>query len=75
MEAMQEVPPHPASMLVQRALSDAYNKVVFSGVDVRSALDTAQLEANRGIRKKLQQFGLMDELGNVITPLWKDDEP
>ncbi|MBQ2028568.1 MAG: ABC transporter substrate-binding protein, partial [Clostridia bacterium] len=75
LESLKEIPSHPATMLVQRALSDAWNRVVFNGEDVRSALDTAQLEADRGIRKKLQQFGLIDESGTVVRTLWQEEEP
>ena len=75
LESLKEIPSHPATMLVQRALTDAWNRVVFNGEDVRSALDTAQLEADRGIRRKLQQFGLIDESGTVIRPLWQEEKP
>lgn len=74
MEYLEEVPSHPASMLVQRALSDAWNRVVFSGEAVRSALDTAQLEANRGIDRKLQQFGFINEQGEQIDTYWQEEE-
>lgn len=68
---IRENPSHPASMLVERALSDAWNSVVFSGADVRAALDKAQLEADRGIAKKLRQLGFLDEAGQVVKTLWE----
>lgn len=74
LESLEEVPSHPASMLVQRALSDAWNRVVLNGEDPRQSLDTAQLEANRGIQRKLQQFGLIDDQGEQIDTLWQEEE-
>lgn len=72
---MREIPSHPATTLVQRALSNAWNEVVFSGVDVRTALDSAQLEADRGIVRKLQQFGYIDGAGKTVLQLWKEEAP
>lgn len=74
LESLEEVPSHPASMLVQRALSDAWNRVVFNGEDPRQSLDTAQLEANRGIQRKLQQFGFIDDQGEQTEVLWREKE-
>ena len=74
MEYLVEIPSHPASMLVQRALSDTWNRVVLNGVSVRDALDTAQLEANRGIVRKLQQFGFINDLGEQVEAYWKEAE-
>ncbi len=71
---IRENPSHPASMLVERALSDAWNSVVFSGEDVRTALDKAQLEADRGITKKLKQLGYVDDEGKTIASLWEAEE-
>lgn len=71
---MQENPSHPATTLVERALSNAWNEVVFSGSDVRSALDSAQLEADRGIVRKLQQFGYISETGETVETLWQEEE-
>lgn len=79
----QQTPCHPADALVERALSDAWNQVVIDGVDVRTALDQAELDANREIARKLKEFGYMDEQGNLLRPLtmaseetiitWKED--
>ncbi len=69
---MQENPSHPAATLVERALSNAWNDVVFSSNDVRSALDSAQLEADRGIVRKLQQFGYINEMGEIVESLWQE---
>ena len=72
---MQEIPSHPATTLVQRALSNAWNEVVLSGTDIRTALDSAQLEANRGIVRKLQQFGYIDGAGKTVVDLWEEKTP
>ena len=62
----EEIPCHPAWMLVERSLSNAWNSVVFSGVDVRTALDRAITDENREIERKLLEFGFIDDQGNLI---------
>ena len=62
----EEVPCHPAWMLVERSLSNAWNSVVFSGVDTRTALDRAITDENRDVKRKVQEFGFIDDQGNLI---------
>lgn len=47
----------PAAYMLERSISDAYSKVVFSGVNVRIALDDAVIESNREIERKMTEFG------------------
>ena len=68
-----EIPPHPANTFVERALSNAWTSVVVSGEDVRTALDSAQLDAMRGITQKLQEFGYMDDAGQPIRPFFETE--
>lgn len=65
----KQTPSHPADMLVERALSNAWNNVVIGGMDVRTAIDNAAIEAKRGIDRKLKEFGYMDDMGNMTAPL------
>lgn len=62
----EEIPSHPAWMLVERSLSNAWNSVVFSGMDTRTALDRAITDENREIERKLQEFGFLDGQGNLL---------
>lgn len=67
-EHIKEIPRHPAYFSVERELSSAWNKVVFSGVPPRTALDQAIIMSNREITRKLKEFGYMDEQGVLIKP-------
>lgn len=69
LQHVSEVPSHPASALFERALSNAWNQVVLSGKDTRTALDSAVIEESREIRRKLQELGYLDSDGNVLKPL------
>lgn len=68
-KSVKELPSHPAYVLIERELSNAWSEVVVSGEDIRSAADSAVIKANRDIRRKLQELGYLDEYGNVIRPL------
>jgi ABC-type glycerol-3-phosphate transport system substrate-binding protein len=68
LENTREIPRNPAYFQVERSLSNAWNSVVFRGVSPRTALDTAIIESNREITRKLQEFGFKDDLGNLVTP-------
>lgn len=70
-----EITPHPANTFVERALSNAWTSVVVGGEDVRTALDSAQLEAMRGITQKMQEFGCVDDAGQVIRPFFETEAP
>lgn len=68
LENTREIPRNPAYFQVERSLSNAWNSVVFQGVSPRTALDTAIIESNREITRKMQEFGFKDDQGNLVTP-------
>lgn len=68
LENIAEIPLHPAFLIAQREISDAWNNVVFEGMAPRTALDKAITRTNREITKKLREFGYIDEDGNVLKP-------
>lgn len=63
-----EVPRNPAYFSVERELSNAWNRVVYNGSTPRASLDKAILTCNRQIAQKLQEFGYMDEKGQLLRP-------
>lgn len=65
----KEIPSHPASCLMERTLSNAWNEVVFSGKDTRTALDSAVIETNREIKRKLIELGYLDQEGDILRSL------
>ena len=55
---------HPAGYMVERAISDAWTKVVVDQDNKMVSIDYAAMLADREIRRKLVEFGYLDELGN-----------
>jgi ABC-type glycerol-3-phosphate transport system substrate-binding protein len=47
----------PGAYMVEREISDVWNRVVFDGDNPRSAIDDAVIRANREIRRKMEEFG------------------
>ena len=62
----KEVARHPASYMVEREASNVWNNVVVMGRMLRTELDKAAIISNREISRKLNEFGYMDEDGNLI---------
>lgn len=62
----REVTPHPASYIVERELSGVWNNVVIDDSELMQSLDQAVLVVDREIKRKLQEFGYIDENGNLI---------
>lgn len=62
----REVTPHPASYIVERELSGVWNDVVIDSSDMMESLDQAVLVIDREIKRKLQEFGYIDQDGKLI---------
>ncbi len=58
-EWLQEVPKVPGGYIVERGISDIWNKIVFDGENPRSTLDDGIIVMNREISRKLEEFGYM----------------
>lgn len=48
----------PAGYMVERELSNVWNKIVFDGENARSALDDAAITMNQEIERKMEEFGM-----------------
>jgi ABC-type glycerol-3-phosphate transport system substrate-binding protein len=62
---IKEVPPHPASYMSEREISNAWTDIVMNGAGIRTTLDRAAVVTNREIKLKLEEFGYMKD-GKVI---------
>jgi len=51
----------PGDYMLERQLSDAWNKIVFDGVNPRRAIEDATILTNRELEKKLREFGFMKD--------------
>ena len=65
-EYIHQVPQTPATYMVERGISNAWNSCVFNQVSVRAAVTDYSLEINREIKRKMAEFGYLDSNGYVI---------
>ncbi len=56
-----EVPRHPAGYLLERELTSAWINVVDQGWSARVAMDSAAININREIERKLDEFGYIKD--------------
>ncbi len=66
MENIVESPRIPGTYMLERELSNAYIDVVINGTTLRTALDSAVKRIDRETKRKLQEFGYIDEHGKDI---------
>ncbi len=65
---LKDVPHLPGDYMLERMLSDAWNKIVFNGVNPRRAIEDATILTNREMAKKLEEFKYMEN-GKLVKPL------
>ncbi|NLG82596.1 MAG: extracellular solute-binding protein [Bacilli bacterium] len=56
----------PGDYMLERELSNAWNKVVFDGINPRIAIDEAKITIDLELERKLIEFGYMDNQGRII---------
>lgn len=66
-EWVKEAPKIPGGYFTEREVSNAWNRIVFDDIDVRTAVDDAVMISNREIARKLEEFGYMDK-GVMVKP-------
>jgi ABC-type glycerol-3-phosphate transport system substrate-binding protein len=57
---LQEPVKLPGSYMQEREISNAWNKIVFDGVNPRVAIDDAVIIINREITRKMEEFGYLE---------------
>lgn len=65
-EWLVDVPRTPGQYMLERGLSDIWNKAVYDGVATGVAIDNQVVVINREIKRKMIEFGFLDPQGNVI---------
>jgi ABC-type glycerol-3-phosphate transport system substrate-binding protein len=58
----------PASYMVERELSNIWNRVVYQGINLRTAIEDSLIVSNKEIIRKMIEFKFIDEQGNVLKP-------
>ncbi|MHC0037723.1 extracellular solute-binding protein [Pseudoneobacillus sp. C159] len=66
-EFLKEVPKTPGSYMVERELSNIWNRVVFDGENPRSAVDDSIIAIDREMKRKMEEFGYMKN-GQMVKP-------
>jgi hypothetical protein len=66
LEWLQDAPRIPGGYYTEREVSNAFNRIIYDGIDVRSSIDEASVVTNREIRRKLLEFGYIDAAGRTI---------
>jgi ABC-type glycerol-3-phosphate transport system substrate-binding protein len=66
-EYLREVPKTPYAYMVEREISNVWNKIVFDGENTRSAVDDSVVTIDREMRRKLEEFGYIEN-GKVVKP-------
>lgn len=62
-KSVYNIPQTPATYIIERGISDAWNAAVFDGVSVRAAISDAVIDINKEIGRKMQEFGFVDSKG------------
>lgn len=62
----KEVLRHPASYILEREVSNAWIAIVTKGEPFQPSVDQATIRCNSEIRRKLVEFGYLDENGNAL---------
>jgi ABC-type glycerol-3-phosphate transport system substrate-binding protein len=69
-ESVYNIPQTPATYIVERGISDAWNAAVFDGVSVRAAISDAVIDINKEIDRKMSEFGYIDSEGVILKPYY-----
>ncbi len=64
---IRDVPRTPGQYLVERGISDIWNKMVFENQSARVAIDDVVTDMNREIERKMIEFGYLEN-GIMIKP-------
>ncbi len=63
---LRDVPRTPGQYMLERGLSDIWNRSVFNGISTRVAIDRQVVTINREMEKKMIEFGFIDIEGNKL---------
>lgn len=65
-EQLYQVPQIPATYIVERGISNAWNSAVFDQVSIRAAITDQSIEINKEIRRKMVEFKYLRSDGTII---------
>ena len=65
---LRDVPRTPGQYMLERGMSDVWSQAVQDGLVPRVAIDEQIITINREIRRKMLEFGFIDQDGKQIRP-------
>ena len=65
---LRDVPRTPGQYMTERSLSDIWNMIVFDGVSAQVAIDSKLIIIQREMKRKMIEYGFLDEDGRQIKP-------
>lgn len=81
---LKEVPRIPGSYIIEREISNTWNKVVYDDANLRAGVSDAMIKIDRELTRKMIEFGYLDQQQNRIRPFivptredilrWYDDD-
>jgi ABC-type glycerol-3-phosphate transport system substrate-binding protein len=63
---LKEVPKIPGSYIIEREISNTWNRVVFEDANLRSTVSDATLKINKELTRKMIEFGYVNQRGEPI---------
>lgn len=63
-----DTPKTPASYMMEREISNIWNKVVYDGINTRIAISDSEIIINKEITKKMIEFGFINNQNEVLKP-------
>jgi ABC-type glycerol-3-phosphate transport system substrate-binding protein len=65
---LRDVPRSPGQYLLERSLSDIWNAMVTQDTPARAAIDERLVEIQREFRRKMREFGYIDDANTPLKP-------
>jgi len=65
----KDMPNLPGGYFLGREINNAWNRSVVDGTNYRASLELTVLDVNRELRRKQQEFGFIDQNGNILETM------
>ena len=65
-ESVYNVPQTPATYMIERGISNAWNAAVFDNISVRASVSDTVIEVDKEIDRKMKEFGYIDSHGVTL---------
>lgn len=63
---LRDIPRTPGQYMLERSISDIWNKMINDGITAQVAIDEQVIKINREINRKMKELGYFDSEGNLV---------